>query len=250
MWLGRRYTRVLSFLNLPSTSHAIPPLKVVTEHQADLPVLYSNFPLPIYFIYGNVYIWMLPSQFIPPLLPLLCPQVCEHVFLILIRSFDLIWSLSPALSGKESACNAGNKSLIPGWQRCPGEGHGNPLQYSYLKNPMDRGAWQAIAVDSQRIGHYWSESARHGTLSSKIMQFIQRNKVLKSFDIRWVLCMSKDLRIRSCARHFAPVKLECYPQTFLHRNLYKLIYVPLQNLLLILKDPKRLTTWFFINKVF
>lgn len=33
-----------------------------------------------------------------------------------------------------------------------------------------------------------------------------------------------------------------YPQTFLHRNLYKLIYVPLQNLLLILKDPKRLTT--------
>ena len=33
--------------------------------------------------------------------------------------------------------------LIPGSGRCPGEGHGNPLQYSSLENPMDRGAWQA-----------------------------------------------------------------------------------------------------------
>ena len=115
--------------------------------------------------------------------PCLCPQVCEHIFLILVKSFDLIWSLSPALSSKESACNAGNTSLIPGWQRCPGKGHGNPLQYSYLKNIMDRGAWQAIAMGSQRIGHYWSDSAWHGTLSSKITQFIQRNKVPKNFDI-------------------------------------------------------------------
>ena len=30
-----------------------------------------------------------------------------------------------------------------GWERCPGGGHGNPLQYSYLENPVDRGAWQA-----------------------------------------------------------------------------------------------------------
>ena len=32
---------------------------------------------------------------------------------------------------------------IPGWGRYPGGGHGNPLQYSYLENPMDRGAWWA-----------------------------------------------------------------------------------------------------------
>ena len=32
---------------------------------------------------------------------------------------------------------------ISGWERCPGEGNGNPLQYSCLENPMDRGAWQA-----------------------------------------------------------------------------------------------------------
>ena len=34
--------------------------------------------------------------------------------------------------------------LIPGLERSPGEGDGKPLQYSYLENPMDRGAWQAI----------------------------------------------------------------------------------------------------------
>ena len=34
-------------------------------------------------------------------------------------------------------------SVIPGWERSPEEGHGNPLQYSYLENSMDRGAWQA-----------------------------------------------------------------------------------------------------------
>ena len=45
---------------------------------------------------------------------------------------------------KESACNAGDLSSIPRLGRSPGEGDGNPLQYSCLKNPMDSGAWQAI----------------------------------------------------------------------------------------------------------
>ena len=74
--------------------------------------------------------------------------------------------------GKESACNAGDPGLIPGWRRfpgegighplqyswaslvaqtvkdpwvrkTPGEGHGNPPQYSCLEDPMDRGAWWA-----------------------------------------------------------------------------------------------------------
>ena len=39
------------------------------------------------------------------------------------------------LDGKESACNAGDLSLIPGLGRFPGGGHGNPLQYSCLENP-------------------------------------------------------------------------------------------------------------------
>ena len=48
--------------------------------------------------------------------------------------------------GKESACNTGDTgdaSSIPGSGISPGEGNGNPLQYYWLKNPMDRGAWQA-----------------------------------------------------------------------------------------------------------
>ena len=44
---------------------------------------------------------------------------------------------------KASACNAGNLGLIPGSGRSPGEGKGNPLQYSCLGNPMDGGAWWA-----------------------------------------------------------------------------------------------------------
>ena len=45
--------------------------------------------------------------------------------------------------GKESACHAGDSSSIPGSGRSPGEGNGNPLQRSYLENPIDRGEWRA-----------------------------------------------------------------------------------------------------------
>ena len=57
------------------------------------------------------------------------------------------YGLSLWLSGKESTCNAGvtgDAGLIPGLGRSPGGGHGSPLQYSCLGNPMDRGAWDAI----------------------------------------------------------------------------------------------------------
>ena len=46
-------------------------------------------------------------------------------------------------AGKESACNVGDLGLIPGLGKSPGEGNGNPLQYSRLENSMDRGAWWA-----------------------------------------------------------------------------------------------------------
>ena len=45
--------------------------------------------------------------------------------------------------GKESACDTGDLSLIPGLGRSPGGGNGNPLHYSCLGNPMDGEAWQA-----------------------------------------------------------------------------------------------------------
>ncbi|CAI9179708.1 unnamed protein product [Rangifer tarandus platyrhynchus] len=51
--------------------------------------------------------------------------------------------LSGGTNGKESACNAGEPSLILGLGRSPGKGHGHPPQYSCLENSRDKGAWQA-----------------------------------------------------------------------------------------------------------
>ena len=51
-----------------------------------------------------------------------------------------------------SACKAGDPGSIPRSGRSPGEGNGNPLQYSHLRNPMDRGAWQAIDHGVARVG--------------------------------------------------------------------------------------------------
>ena len=61
---------------------------------------------------------------------------------------------------KASASNAGDLGLIPGSGRSPGEGNGNPLQYSFLGNPMDRGAWQAtvhrVAKSQTRLSDFTS----------------------------------------------------------------------------------------------
>ena len=58
------------------------------------------------------------------------------------------------LSGKESTCQAGEASLIPGSERSAGGGNGNPLQYSCLRNPMDGGAWWATV---HRVTKSWTQ---------------------------------------------------------------------------------------------
>ena len=55
--------------------------------------------------------------------------------------------------GKESVCNAGDLGSIPGLGRSPGEGNGNPLQYSCQEKSMDRGARQATVHGLARVGH-------------------------------------------------------------------------------------------------
>jgi len=62
-------------------------------------------------------------------------------------------SLPQWLRGKESACNAGNTGSILELGRSPGEGHGKPIQYSCLENPMDRGAWWATVP---RVAQSWT----------------------------------------------------------------------------------------------
>ena len=60
---------------------------------------------------------------------------------------------------KASVYNVRDLGSIPGLGRFPGEGNGNPLQYSCLENPMDRGAWcRLLSMGSQRVGHDWATS--------------------------------------------------------------------------------------------
>ena len=64
----------------------------------------------------------------------------------------LSYSFPGGTSGKEPPANARNRrnaGLIPGLGRSPGGGHGTPLQYSCLENPMDRGAWRLQSIGSQ-----------------------------------------------------------------------------------------------------
>ena len=64
-----------------------------------------------------------------------------------------LWGFPGGAEVKVSACSVGDLGSIPGSGRSPGEGNGNPLQYSCLGNPMDGGAWWATVHGLQRVGH-------------------------------------------------------------------------------------------------
>ena len=78
-------------------------------------------------------------------------EACVPRFVLITRGFYLavngvlrfLDTLPWWLRSKEFACNAGDSGSILGLRRSPGEGNGNPLQYSCLGNPMDRGGWWA-----------------------------------------------------------------------------------------------------------
>ena len=65
------------------------------------------------------------------------------LIILITKTKLLLWGFPGGSDSKESACNAGDLGSIPGLGRFPGEGNGYPLQYSCLKNSMDRGAWWA-----------------------------------------------------------------------------------------------------------
>ena len=68
----------------------------------------------------------------------------EHLVIWLLIICTSSLDFPCGLNSKESICNARDLGSIPESGRSPGEGNGNPLQYSCLGNPMDRGAWWAI----------------------------------------------------------------------------------------------------------
>ena len=72
------------------------------------------------------------------------------------------------LVGKNMPASTGDirdMDSIPGSGRSPREGHGNPLQYSFLENPMDRGAWQAIV---HRVAQSWTQLKQLSTHAHKL----------------------------------------------------------------------------------
>ena len=66
---------------------------------------------------------------------------------------------------KNPPASAGDAGLIPGLGRFPGEGNGNPLQYSCLENPMNRGAWQAIVHGVTKESDPTEHTCTHGVSS-------------------------------------------------------------------------------------
>ena len=84
-------------------------------------------------------------------------EVCVCVCVCVYKEFPW-W-----LSGKESACSAGDLGLIPGSGRSTGGGHGNPLQYSCLENPMDRGAWRAAVCGVVQSRTQLNQLSSHST---------------------------------------------------------------------------------------
>ena len=79
----------------------------------------------------------------------------KHAFLDpIFKGKTMLFTGFPGgLDGKGSACNAGDLGSIPELGRSPGEGNGNPLQYSCLGNPMVREAWQATVHGVTRVRH-------------------------------------------------------------------------------------------------
>ena len=90
-------------------------------------------------------------------------------------------------SGKESACNAGDKGLISGSERSPGWGHGNPLQYSCLESPMDRGAWCNTVHRFAKSWTWLNWLSMHTELKSQISDLKVRLPVRRNlkFQVSW-----------------------------------------------------------------
>ena len=74
-----------------------------------------------------------------------CFQICDKL--------KGLWGVPGGSDGKESSWNARDLGSIPGMGRFLGGGHGNPLYYSCLETPMDRGAWQATV---HRVAESWT----------------------------------------------------------------------------------------------
>ena len=112
------------------------------------------------------------------------------------------WGFPDGSEIKMSACNAGDPGLIPGSGRSPEEGDVNPLQYSCLENPMDRGAWQATV---------------HGVSKSQTW--------LSDFTFTFTLRLRKLPSVPSLLRVFLIMDVESCENVFLHLWRWSYVYL-------------------------
>ena len=139
-----------SLLSLSPAPLPSSPIEVMSEHWVELPVLYRRFPPAILCMGVSIHQSYSPNCPHPSLLPL-CPHISSlhlHLCSRLGNRFilNIFLGFPGGANGKEPACQCRRQrdpGFILGLGRCPGEGTGNPFQYSCLENPMDRGAWWA-----------------------------------------------------------------------------------------------------------
>ena len=99
--------------------------------------VYNSVHFSIFTMLGNHHNYLLPERFDHP-------KKKSHTHQ---QPLPLFWASQVALVVKNPLDKEGDTrdtSSIPGWERCPGRENGNPLQYSCLENPMDRGDWQTM----------------------------------------------------------------------------------------------------------
>ena len=87
-------------------------------------------------------------------------------------SISLSMGFPGSSAGKESTCNVGDLGLILGLERSPGGGRGNPFQYSFLENSIDRGAWQATVQGLAKSQTELHNLAQHIRLSVGHLLFL------------------------------------------------------------------------------
>ena len=126
------------------------------------------------------------------ILPFRCAntEAWNHMGCHMIRIrilYSLFWGFAGGSDDKESAWNAGDTDLIPGWGRCPREGDGNLLQYSFLENPMIRGARQATVYGVAKAWHNWVTDTHTHTvlifsLSSEYFPLCHQNTLPTKLD--------------------------------------------------------------------
>ena len=112
------------------------------------------------------------------------------------------WLVPSDSVGTESTCKAADAGLMPGSGRSPGKGNGNPLQYSCLRNPMDRGAWQAtvrgVAKSQTRLEQLSTHTHMTFKPWSKLeITWAKKERSLRGIDwgyiqLTWIISLGKD----------------------------------------------------------